>query len=177
MQKSKTYNISGFKFYAVVLSFTFFALSFGYTAFATEDINAKILDLRGQIEQLTKEADKYRNAVAKTQKEADTLARQINLLNSQISRLQVQLKITERTIDTTGLEILELNELIFDTQETIDFDKEAIGEMIQKMYQRDKQSLVAILLANARLSDFFTEAQQSENLSEQLTGLLTNLKN
>ncbi|MDP3953957.1 MAG: peptidoglycan DD-metalloendopeptidase family protein [bacterium] len=144
--------------------------------YAAEDLNTKILDLREQIEQLTKEADKYRNAVAKTQKEADTLSRQINLLNSQISRLQVQLKITERTIDTTGLEILELNELIFDTQETIDFDKEAISEMIKKMYERERQSLVAILLANTRLSDFFSEAQQSSNLSQQLTGLLSDLK-
>ncbi|MEX2052950.1 MAG: peptidoglycan DD-metalloendopeptidase family protein, partial [Candidatus Paceibacterota bacterium] len=44
------------------------------------------------------------------------------------------------------------------------------------LYQRDKLSLLAILLKSPRLSSFASEAEQAESLNKQLTGLLTEIK-
>jgi len=162
----------------IILSFMVLWL-FGFlagNAFGAEDINQQILDLRDQIEELTKEAEKYRNSVNQKQKEANSLERQIGLLTDQIARLRIQLSITNRGIDTTKLEIVKLNEIIFDIQEEIDFDKKAVGGLIFQLYEQDQKSLLAVLLANSSISDFFTQAQQARNLSEQLTGVLSNLK-
>jgi len=168
------------KNFIVLIILSFMALwLFGFmagNAFGAEDINQQILDLRDQIEQLTKEAEKYRSSVNQKHKEADSLERQISLLTDQIARLRVQLLITNRGIDTTKLEIVELNEIIFDTQEDIDFDKKAMSGLIFQLYEQDQKSLLAVLLANSSISDFFTQAQQAINLSEQLTGALSNLK-
>ncbi|PJE50936.1 MAG: hypothetical protein COV29_01510 [Candidatus Yanofskybacteria bacterium CG10_big_fil_rev_8_21_14_0_10_36_16] len=156
-----------------ILIFTFFNFK---TVSADEDINLKILDLREQIEKLEKEAEQYKGTIKAKSKEADTLARQISILNNQMSQLRVQLAVTDRSIDATKLEMTELNEQIFNTQEALNFEKKAIGNLISEIHQNEKQSMLAVLLKNARLSDFFGKTQENEKLSAQLTKLLSTLK-
>ncbi len=143
---------------------------------AAEDINQKILDLRKQIEELTKQAAGYKKNVQQKRKEADTLARQIAILNNEIAGLQTQISITERQIGTARIEIFGLETEIFETQEQIISKKEAIGEIVFSMYERDRLNLAAVLLANPRLSDFLSQAQHEENLNLRLNSLLADLK-
>jgi murein DD-endopeptidase MepM/ murein hydrolase activator NlpD len=141
-----------------------------------EDINQQILDLRKQIEELTKQADQYKGNIAQKQKEADTLKRQIDILNNQILQLQTKISITDRQIRSAKLEIQDLEGQIFDKQEKIDKQRQAIGELLSLLYERDQLSLLAVLLKTPRLSDFVGQAQQEQNLNGKLIGLLGELK-
>lgn len=143
---------------------------------ASNGINQKILDLRKQIEELTKQVERYKGTVAQKQKQADTLKKQIDILNGQIAQLQLRINITERQISSTKLEINDLEGQIFDTTEEISKKKQAVGELLSLAYERDKLSLLAILLKSPRLSDFASQAHQAENLNNKLVGLLTELK-
>ncbi len=145
-------------------------------AVALDDTSQKILDLRKQIEELTKQAEQYKGTIAQKQKQADTLKKQIDILNSQIARFQLRINITDRQIDTTKLEINDLEGQIFDTTEEINKKKRAIGELLLLAYERDKLSLLAVLLKNPRLSDFTDQAQQAQNLNNKLVSLLSELK-
>lgn len=146
------------------------------TAFAADDINQQILDLRKQIEELTKQAEQYKGTILQKQKEANTLQRQIDILNNQILQLQTRISITDRQIGATKLEIQDLEGQIFNTGEKIGKQKQAIGELLFFLYERDRFSLVAILLKSSRLSDFASEAQQAQNVNSKLLGLLIELK-
>ncbi len=141
-----------------------------------EDINHQILDLRKQIEELTKQADQYKGTILQKQKEANTLKRQIDILNNQILQLQTKISITDRQISSSKLEIIDLEGQIFDKQGKIDKQKQAIGELLSLLYERDRLSLLAILLKTPRLSDFMGQAQQEQNLNSKLIGLLGELK-
>lgn len=139
-------------------------------------INQQILNLRKQIEELTKQAEQYKNNIAQKQKEANTLKRQIDILNNQILQLQTKISITERQINSAKLEIIDLEGQIFDKQGKINQQKQAIGELLSSLYKRDRLSLLAVLLKTPRLSDFMGQAQQEENLNTKLIGLLEELK-
>ncbi len=153
------------------------AFFFGFsTAFAADDINQQILDLRKQIEELTKQADQYKGTILQKQKEADTLKRQVDILNNQILQLQTKISITNRQISSAKLEIVGMEGQIFDKQGKIDQQRKAIGELLSLLYERDQLSLLAILLKTPRLSDFMGQAQQEQNLNTKLLGLITELK-
>lgn len=141
-----------------------------------EDINQKILDLRKQIAELTKQAEQYKKNILTKHKEADTLARQVSILNNEILRLQTQIAITERQINTAKVEISELEGRIFDTQEDINKEKTAIGKLVTLSYERDRLTLAAAFLKNPRLSSLATLIHQEQNLNVRLLALLVELK-
>mgnify|MGYP001615845894 CR=1 FL=1 len=148
----------------------------GLNAYALDDTSQKILDLRKQIEELTKQADQYKGTIAQKQKQADTLKKQIDIINNQISQLQLRITITDRQLDSTKFEINDLEVQIYDAVEEINKKKQAIGELLSIAYERDKLSLLAILIKNPRLSDFTNQAQQAEILNSKLISLLSDLK-
>ena len=156
--------------------FSIFYFLFSGNAFALDETSEKILDLRKQIEELTKQAEEYRGTVAEKQKQANTLKRQIDILNGQIAQLQLKISITDRQISSAGYEIGDLEGQIFDASEKISKQKQAIGDLLSILYERDKLSLLAVLLKSPRLSDFADEARHVEDINSKLIGLLTELK-
>ncbi len=162
----------------VFAAFCFLATFFlGFcTAFASDDINQRMLDLHNLLAELTKQANQIEGNIAQKQKEADTLKRQIDILNNQILLLQVKISITDKQISSAKLEIIDLEGQIFDKQGKIDQQRKAIGELISLLYERDRLSLLAVLLKTPRLSGFMGQAQQEQNLNTKLLGLITELK-
>lgn len=155
---------------------TFFILASGFVL-AAEDLNQKILDLRKQIEELSRQEELYRGNILKKRKEADTLKRQIDILNNEILRLQTQISITNKKIDTAKVEIGGLEEQIFDTQAKININRNAIGKLLVFIQERDHQSLTAVLLKNPTLSSLTNQIEQEKKLSNELGQLLSILKN
>ncbi|MBI2669619.1 MAG: peptidoglycan DD-metalloendopeptidase family protein [Candidatus Yanofskybacteria bacterium] len=143
---------------------------------ALDDTSEKILNLRKQIEELTKQAEQFKGTIAEKQKQADTLKRQIDILNSQILQLQIKITITDRQISSAKLEIIDLEGQIFDAGENINKQKQAVGELLSFLYERDKLSLLAVLLKSSRLSDFTNQTRQAEDLNNKLIELLAELK-
>lgn len=162
-------------FFIVFISVFCFLFLINETA-AAEDLNQKILNLRKQIEDLTKQSEQYKKNIQKSQKDADTLTRQINIMNNEILSFQTQIAITEKKIETSKSEISVLETRIFDTQDRINDGKNTISQLIQLAYQRDRVSLTAILLKSPKLSDFANISQQEQNLNLRLNVLLTDLK-
>ncbi len=165
-----------FRQVSVAFLFSIFCLLFSVGFARAEDVNQQILDLRKQIEELTKQAEQYKGTIAQKQKEANTLKRQVDILNNQISQLQMRIAITDKQVGSAKLEIVGLEGQIFDKQGKIDRQRQAIGELLSLLYERDRLSLLAVLLKTPRLSDFMGQAQQEENLNVKLLSLLGELK-
>lgn len=160
----------------IVFVFSVFCLLFSIGPARADDINQQILNLRAQIDALTKQANQYKGVISQKQKEANTLKRQIDILNNQILQLQTRIAITTKQITSTNLEIQDLEGQIFDTQEEITKQKLAVGELLSFLHERDQLSLFAVLLGSSTLSGFTNEAQQTQNLNAKLINLLAELK-
>ncbi|MEK7616017.1 MAG: peptidoglycan DD-metalloendopeptidase family protein [Patescibacteria group bacterium] len=161
----------------------YFALSFFILIFAfsilpvrADEIEDKIAELREKIEELTKQAEMYRGNVLEKQKEADTLKRQIDILNNQIKRLETEIDITENRILSSEMEIGDLQEKIFDAQHDIEFTRATIGQMMTDLDERDRLNMLATIIKNPNLSGFTNEAQRAETLNGRLNQLLVQIK-
>jgi murein DD-endopeptidase MepM/ murein hydrolase activator NlpD len=162
------------KLFVLVVFATVFVFFLAKPVFA--DINQQILDLRAQVDALTKQANLYKNNITAKQKEADTLARQISILNNQISELTTSISITENQISLSKIEIANLENKIFDAQEKINKQKAAIGILIGAMDERDRLSLVAVLIKNPSLATFSDQIQQDKAMNEQMSDMLVVIK-
>lgn len=158
---------------SIILAFVIF--SFAHHASALDETSQRILDLRKQIEELTKQAEQYKGVIGKKQKEANTLQRQIDILNAQIANLTTQITITERTIDKTGLEIQDTSDKIYTTTRSIQHQQIAIGVLINSIYQQDTENLVATLFKHTQLSEAMNQVHYSQSLNTKLATLLTEL--
>ena len=151
-------------------------LLFAGHSVALDATSQKILDLRAQIDVLTKQAAQYKGTIAQKQKEAESLNKQITILNNQILRLQTQIKLTGAQISELGLEIGDTNDKIYDTIGKINTNEAVIGELINSINQRDHDTLLTVLVKNQTLSAFMSQVQYSENLNGKLSSILSELK-
>lgn len=164
-----------FRFYSYLLLLSIFYFLFSGFVLA-EDINQQILDLRKQIEELEKQSEQYRGNIFFKQKEAQSLKREIDILNNQIYRLETQIKITKNQIDSSGLEITDLRGKIYDRQDHITKKSQQVGSILSLIHKNDQENLLQVILKNRNLSDFVGQAQQADNLNRSLLAAITVLK-
>ena len=145
------------------------------SVFAQSD-DDRITQLRQQIEQLEKEADKYRGNIAGEQAKAKSLKSEISILENQIKKIQTQISITSKNIDKTKIVIEKLDGNIFDTQQKINYKRDAIGRLLLTLYKQDNENIARILLKNANISDFFTQTEAAAKVNTTLIGLVGELK-
>ena len=143
---------------------------------AADSNTQRILELRKQIAELQKKSDQYKSIVATSQKQEASLKREINILNNQISDLQVQIQITEKEISATRLDIGELGTNIVRHEDVITDKKAVVANLITLLYQRDQENEIAMLLKNNSLSDFFNDLEATKNLNSDLLASITVLK-
>lgn len=156
-------------------------IAIGYWLFAVNYVSAltdqeKIAQLRQQIQQLEEQAKQYKGTIAQQQQQVKTLKNEIISLKTQVSNLENQIALTGKKIKKTNIEINNVRDDIYDTQEKINYQKNSIGRILLFLNQRDKENLVAILLKNNDLSDFFRQTDYAASVNKGLLGLISEYK-
>lgn len=148
---------------------------FSRTAFAdpTQD---RIAQLQQQIAELEQQAAQYKGTIAEQHAKAQSLNRDITILKNEISGLQTQITLTGKKIDATEIQITQLGDQIFDTQQKITKQRDTIARLVLYLSQTDHESLLATLIKNENLSDFFHQAEYAANVNTQLLSLISQLQ-
>jgi len=139
---------------------------------AQENNSDRVINLRQQIQELEKQSSEYKKTITQKQQEGKTLKRELSILENQIARLKINILSTNRKIDLTALEIDDLENEISTTKNRIDSNRKMISALLKQMNIIEKQDLAAVLLANPRISDFFSHVEHINNLQGQLAGNL-----
>ena len=132
--------------------------------------------MQNEIERLEQQAKLYRQNIASEHSKADSLNKEISILQNQINNLKTQINITARKIDGTLLEINNVTNEISVTQGRIEYQKSAIGELLLEVYKQDRESLFVAVMKNANISDFLNRIQQTANVGESLLTLVGDLR-
>ncbi len=136
----------------------------------------RMVELKIQIEQLEIEAQKYRLDIAGEQEEAKSLQTQIVSLKNQMAALGNQILLTGKKIDKNKIEISDLESNIFDTQKSIDYRKNTIGELLLSVSKSDSEPLILSLIKNQSISDFLRQEQYARTINSNLLDLVIKLR-
>ena len=164
-----------FLFFLILFSIFYFLLSSAPSANAQTD-SERIGELQKEIERLEEQAKVYRQNIAREQANADSLKKEISILQNQINNLKTQINITTKKINSTSVEINNVAGEIGITENRINYQKSAMGELLLDLYRQDRESLVVAVMKNENISDFLNRIQQTANLGQSLLALVSDLK-
>jgi len=151
--------LSVFSFALVVILAAF---SIGFAQAPTTDENSnnnspeeERLILEKQLLELEKQISEYEKTITEYRKKGDTLKSEIKRLEAEINKLNLQIKAINLNIQELDKEIKITQGKINNTENKIEKHKKSLTEAIRIIYDSDQQSLIEIIIANNRLSDFF----------------------
>lgn len=124
--------------------------------------------LEAQLAQLEKEMDEYETKISQYQKQGKSLQSEINTLNSKVAKINAQIKAININLQKLDKEI-NLTELkIDDTKSKIKTKKEMVAEVMQEIFQQERQGMLVVFLSSPQFSDFFGKLNNLSNLEEKL---------
>jgi membrane-bound lytic murein transglycosylase B/outer membrane murein-binding lipoprotein Lpp len=138
------------------------------TGVTSNDPATERTQLESQLAQLEGQINQYQGQIASYRTQGKTLNGQIGQLNAKIASLNLQIQATNLTIQQLNIQITNTQSQITATQADIISKKNAIGTLMQGLYQDDHISLIQVFLQNPRLSDFWDETQAITLLQNNL---------
>ena len=149
----------------LIVFFTIFSFFFGLaTAPTLENVKAaqnqsddQRKALESQLSDLENQISQYETKISEYQKQGTNLQSEINKLNSQIAKLNLQIKAVNLTLGNLDAEITDTQNQINQTESDIDLNKGNLSQTLQTLYENDNKSIIQILIANPKLSDFVSD--------------------
>lgn len=124
--------------------------------------------LESQLADLEKQIDEHEIAIVKYQKQGQGLKSEINKLNVKIGQLNLKIKAVNLTLENLDHNILKTENKIKNTDNDLKFNKSALAEIIQSIYENERKGLAEIFLANKKMSDFFSDLNSLAVFQEKM---------
>ena len=156
--------------------FVFSFFSSGFYVSGQTGVQQDILEREKQIEELERQKDEYQRQISEKQGEARTLQSEIFILDIEIKQIQVEIRKLDLVIQRTEAEIEDTVQKIDEALKKIDRIKKSLAEFIRIIYQSDQENLLAILLKNKDLSDFFSNVENIRTSQEKAQLTIKELK-
>lgn len=154
---------------------SFFILLQAGFAFSQDDCST-----REECEQMLKQYEeqiiKYQADITKTEQEKKTLNNQIAIVKKKISKLNTEINQSSLVIKDLKLQIVDTEDSITKTSDRIDESRARLASMLQAVHEEDQASMIEILFAENKISDFFDNLIALEALNSETQELLNGIK-
>lgn len=137
-------------------------------------------ELEQQLAELEAQIEEHEATIQGLQTQGKTLQSEISRLNAKIEKINLQIRAVNLQIAKLDKEIDEKGIEIGEKENKIVFNKSALTQALQRMYEANQMGLMEILLRNSRLSDFFGDINNLIEVQESLNvaiDRITQLKN
>lgn len=118
----------------------------------------------------------YESDIKKTAGEKKTLQNQIALLRKKADSLTVQIKKGNAIISDVKQQINDTETSIEITKSDIEKSQEQLAAILRSIHEANQRSPIEIILAEAKLSDFFDNVVYLENLNDKSNQILRDIK-
>lgn len=116
------------------------------------------------------------NKQKEQQKNTGTLKGDVDYLNSQIKALQAKVKARNLAIAQLKVSISEKVSKIEDLNETIDTQYDSLSQLLRNTNDFDNENFVHLLLADASLSDFYSDLESYASLKQAIRASVNEIK-
>ncbi|MEI7513477.1 MAG: peptidoglycan DD-metalloendopeptidase family protein [bacterium] len=141
-----------------------------------DELNKKITDQKGKLEQLDAEIKKINNDLLTTGAEKTTLQSTLKTLEASRKKLEKDINYTQGNISLTNLNINKLALSIEDKNKKIEEGRLAMGKMIRALSEIDETSPLETFLSNQSMSDVWNYAEALLTVDHQIQGNVRELQ-
>jgi len=139
-------------------------------------INEEITQKKSKIEELSKDIEVYKQAIAAKRTETLTLKNHIGILDDDIHAVELEIEKLQQEIDATTLEIENLKLDIRVQEEKISEHKDTLEELLRILYRNDQKSVLDIILENNSFSEYYNYSHSLISLNGELTDTVQQIK-
>jgi membrane-bound lytic murein transglycosylase B len=140
--------------------------------FAASGTDAERAQLQAQLDALEKQISQYETTVGQYQKQGASLQGEIKILNNKIASLNLQIKTITLNLQRLNGEIINTQNQVTQTENTIGQTKQSLTGVLQTLYENESQSMLETIIANPRLSDFFSDVNNLLVLQDSVRSAL-----
>ena len=158
-------------FLALFLSFAVLAQTVDPAA-----VGERRAELEKELAELESEAEGLRGIISEKQQESASLERDIDILDAQIKKAQLEIRARDISIKNIVSSIGEKSEKIDGLLLKVEREKRSLAEILRRLDELDHTSLIETLLGGDELSEFFTELDSMESLQQAMHDSITLLK-
>lgn len=152
----------------ILISFIFGLSQRDTSADTAKEVREQISNINEQIKLLDKEIASYKNKIADTIEEKNSLAKILKELNLTKDKLLKERTQIEKKISLTGIIINELNSNIQTKEEIINISEKSISLMLYSLYQDDDVSFLEKILSKNDLESISRAYNDKIEFSNQL---------
>jgi murein DD-endopeptidase MepM/ murein hydrolase activator NlpD len=140
------------------------------------DIQSKITERNGAVEELEEEIRSYEGELAEVNLEAETLENAVARLTISIKKFNADIALTERKISDASARISLLGEDITDKERRMAQNSAAIAETLRRVREHEAATLLEIVLSERRLSSFWDSVSSIRQFQEVIRADLAMLR-
>lgn len=140
------------------------------------ELKREVKQKNEEIKKLEEEAQKYREEITSKQQMGKTLKEELGRIEKTIKQLKNDIYITEKKIQKTELEIKETSLEINKREASLEKLRGGLVSLLQRLAERDKISILAILLKYNFVSAFFQQLDYSGILKKNILSSLDILR-
>jgi murein DD-endopeptidase MepM/ murein hydrolase activator NlpD len=141
-----------------------------------DELNKNIEDKRAEIEKVKEKIEIYEKNIQLSQAKSASLKNQLSILNDQIQKNDLKIKVTEGQLEETNLKIEKVSGEINETTEQINQSHQRLSEFIRIIYKYGQRDLLEILIANDSFSSFFDQMNYLDDIQAQISQILIQYK-
>lgn len=141
-----------------------------------EELKAKIDDRSAQIKKLEEEISQYNAEATRIGGEAKTLQNTVKSLDLTQKKINTDILLTQQKISKANLTIESLTANIDTTSNNIDYNKKAIGTMINQSEDLESKSLLEIVLSGRNIGEIWADIDDIRSVRNNIRTKTSELK-
>jgi murein DD-endopeptidase MepM/ murein hydrolase activator NlpD len=141
-----------------------------------EALRDKISQKNSELDTLKKQIDTYEKELNFTRSQSKTLQNTVKSLDLDRQKMSTSIKLTQKQLETSSLNLSQLNSGIADTESKMALVNNSIAEILRNIDRTDSKSIVETVLASGKLSEIMDEGMQLTQLRENVREHMNELK-
>ncbi len=131
-------------------------------------INAK----EARVNELSKKIDAYREKIVKQQAQSVTLNGEVSILENRIAKTELDIEQADEEIDLVNAQIALLTRSLFDLENTLEQDREALIALLRKIQVDDGDMVLKLFFGTDSFAELFGELQRLEQIQADVKASL-----
>lgn len=139
------------------------------------DLKGKIYEKETELNTLKESQELYLKRIEESREQSVSLSSQLKLLDNQTTKIELDIKTTQLTIDKAKLQIESVQFQVEKEVTEINTQKDRLKEYIKLINKEDQRSLLEVLIINESFSEFFNQLNYIEGIQAEVKGSVDRL--
>ena len=136
------------------------------------DLGNEIQGKEAELAELEKKIKTYEHLIEVKQNQQATLSGQIDIMDTQVKKLEEEIHQTAQEMTLVELEIKQLELKIQEKDIDIKYKKKILSELIRMISHENKNGTLGALLKYENLGDYFTEMERLNEINQKTKNVL-----